>query len=409
MPDGTTGAGLQAQVSDQANASYTQPSIDFGRSRGRGRGGGSVRPAKGKNFVPEEERQLTRSVLAISQDPICGNQQKGNAFWERIYLHYGQCRPVGHRGARSLELKWGTIKHDVGKFIGAYNQIKRLNKSGSKESDIIRMAKDLYRTKTAKNTEFMFEHCWELVKDFPRWADGVSPSRQTTPSRRVSGSSDHESVSGSQLDTQNVVSPVNTTGEATTSMTFRERPGGTKAAKDAQRADKVHERATLTQAKAAEKMAEATLRKAASLEYHNMLLLFTAPMDQVTTPEAQEFIRLLREEELVKLRRRRAESAAFELREQQEREVSELAEAAQAREEADKRTQEDDETLWQMRDARVEFDSARSNYEHPGDRDIGDLQESDEENPHDPEVSSIYRTSLATLLECEHACLLDII
>ena len=114
------------------------------------------------------------------------------------------------------------------------------------------MAKDLYRTKTAKNTEFMFEHCWELVKDFPRWVDGVSPSRQTTPSRRLSGSSDHESQSGSQVDTQKSVSVVDTTGEATTSMQFNLRPGGTKAAKDGQRADKFHERAALTQAKAVE-------------------------------------------------------------------------------------------------------------------------------------------------------------
>ena len=102
------------------------------------------------------------------------------------------------------------------------------------------------------------------------------------------------------------MSVVDTTGEATTSMAFTFRPGGTKASKDGQRADKVHKRATLTQAKAAKKMAETTLHKAASLEYHNMLLLFTAPMDQVTTPEAQEYIRLLREEELLKLRRRRA-------------------------------------------------------------------------------------------------------
>ena len=192
-----------------------------------------------------------------------------------------------------MESKWGMIKHDVGKFIGAYNQVKRLNKSGTKEADIIWLAKELYRTKSAKNTEFMFEHCWELVKDFPRWADGVSPSRQTTPSRRVYGSSDQMSQSGSQVDTQKFVSGVEITGEATTTMAFTASPGGTKSAKEGQRVDKVHERAALTQAKATEKMAEATLRKAASLEYHNMLLLFTAPMDQVTTPEAQEFIKLL--------------------------------------------------------------------------------------------------------------------
>lgn len=82
-------------------------------------------------------------------------------------------------------------------------------------------------------------------------------------------------------------------------MAFTARPGGTKAAKEGQRDDKVHERATLNQAKAAEKMVKSTLHNAASLEYHNMLLLFTARMDQVTMPEAQEFIRLLPEEELL--------------------------------------------------------------------------------------------------------------
>ena len=299
-------------------------------------------------------------------------------------MHYEQCRPGGHRGARSLESKWVTIKHDVGKFIGAYNQVKRLNKSGTKEADILRMAKDLYRTKSVKNTEFMFEHCWELVKDFPRWADGVSPSRQTTPSRRVSGSSDHESASGSQVDTQKSVSVVDPSGEATTSMPFATRPTGTKAAKDVQRAEKVHERAALTQAKAAEKMAEATLRKAASLE---SVVLFTAPMDQVTMPEAREFITLLREEELLKLKRRRAEFAAEEQREINEREVSDLAAAAWEIEEAANRDREDAETVRQMREARVDFDEdcyinneGRQNCEDPGgDREIHDLQDLDNE------------------------------
>ena len=195
-PDPT---GRQSNVNDHSHLGFSgfrrvnENLADVVRGQGRGRGVGHVRPAKGKKFVPEEERQLTRSVLAISQDPIYGNQQKGNAFWERFFLHYEQCRPGGHRGAQSLESKWGTINHDVGKFISAYNQIKRLNKSGIKEANIIRMAKDLYRIKTPKNTEFMFEHCWELVKDFPRLADTVSPSRQPTPSRRLSSSFNHES------------------------------------------------------------------------------------------------------------------------------------------------------------------------------------------------------------------------
>jgi hypothetical protein len=38
--------------------------------------------------------------------------------------------------------------------------------------DIIRLAKEMYQVKSAKGSEFTFFHCWVLVKDFPRWADG---------------------------------------------------------------------------------------------------------------------------------------------------------------------------------------------------------------------------------------------
>ena len=199
------------------------------------------------------------------------------------------------------------------------------------------------------------------------------------------------------MNTQKSVSVVETIGEATISMSFTARPSGTKAMKDGQCVDNVHKKIALTQAKAAEKMAEATLRKAASLEYHNMLLLFTASMDQVTTPEAQEFIHLLREEELLKLRRRRVESTASELCERNEREVSEIAEVAWEREEAAKRAWEDEETVRQMRDSRAKFDKdcdpdindeGRQNYLDPRDREILELQDSDEEDRHHSEVSS---------------------
>jgi hypothetical protein len=46
---------------------------DYDRGLGRGRKSG-VRAVKGKNWVADEERQLARSVLAVSQDPIVGNQ-----------------------------------------------------------------------------------------------------------------------------------------------------------------------------------------------------------------------------------------------------------------------------------------------------------------------------------------------
>lgn len=121
---------------------------------------------------------------------------------------------------RSLKSKWGMIKHHIVEFIGAYNQIKRMYKVVLKKLHIIPMAKYLYRTKPLRTTKFMFEHCWEWVKDFPQWANGISTSRKTTRSR-----------TGSQVSTTGSKSVVETASDATTSIAFTFRPDGTKAAK----------------------------------------------------------------------------------------------------------------------------------------------------------------------------------
>jgi len=59
-------------------------------------------PHEGKNFKPEEERQLTQTVLSISQDAITGNGKKGSAFWECIFQHYNARRPFHFRPTCSL-------------------------------------------------------------------------------------------------------------------------------------------------------------------------------------------------------------------------------------------------------------------------------------------------------------------
>ncbi|KAG0595504.1 hypothetical protein M758_UG172000 [Ceratodon purpureus] len=250
------------------------------------------------------------------------------------------------------------------------------------------MTRELYRNKTQKNSDFAYEHCWELVKDFPRWADGVSTLWQSPPLKRVSVSSNHGTQS-SELHTQKSVSAAGGAGEATTSIQFNVRPDSTKAAKETQRLQKVGEKMALVQAKAAEMMAEATLRKVASLEHHNMLLLFSDPMENLSTPEAHEYITLLRQEELDKLRRRRADVAASKMREREVREVD----AAREKDEAAARAQEDQETLKQMEQARADFGghveaiedefniSDGDERQAPGlpRRDVVDLGESDDE------------------------------
>jgi hypothetical protein len=61
--------------------------------------------AKGRNFVAEEECQLCRSMLYISQDSHVGNGQKNGTFWDRIADHFKSVVSVGNMPARSLESK----------------------------------------------------------------------------------------------------------------------------------------------------------------------------------------------------------------------------------------------------------------------------------------------------------------
>lgn len=185
-----TAPAVHFRVSGSVEGEGVDPAA--GRRRSIQNTGVAARPGtKGKNFVREQEEQLARSVLHVTFDPITGNQQRGSAFWERISVHYNGYRLHDFRFARSLEFKWGLIKHDVGKRIGVYQQVKNLNKTGTNEADTLRKIHKLYRVNSKNNLAFLFEHVWTLVKEDPRWGNGWSAVKVRT-SKRKAVSSDQQ-------------------------------------------------------------------------------------------------------------------------------------------------------------------------------------------------------------------------
>lgn len=267
-----------------------------------------VKPKKGRNFTTEEERLLCRSFLHISQDPCVGSGQKKEAFWERITTHFNENCVTGSRPARSLESKWHVIKHDVSKFCGCYAQVERLNASGQSNDDILERALDLYKLKAPKNQSFLFLHCWWVLKDVPRWAEG--PAKQMTSSKRKDSTSDADSDCVEMDVPQSGVAqePVGSIGVGRR----LKRPVGSRIAKEENKSQKLRELAIRAQAAATKDMAAATWRKTELLADQNVLMLFTTPDIQITDPGALEYLRLRREEELSKLRRRLEEEAAAE-------------------------------------------------------------------------------------------------
>ena len=130
--------------------------------------------------------------MHVSQDQIVDNQQRVGVFWKRVSEHYEDNRPIGLRPQKSLETKWGNVKHDVSKWFGVYSQVMKLAKSGSSVADNLKRAHDLYRQKYAKGYDFMYEYCWLLVRNYPIWALGWAQEKPPTPTRSRGEGSEQE-------------------------------------------------------------------------------------------------------------------------------------------------------------------------------------------------------------------------
>jgi hypothetical protein len=113
---------------------------------------------KGKNLVVKGERQIYCSFLHVSQDPTTSISQISITFWDRVCEHYNQnqlaCKVK--QLVKSLETKWGVIKHDITKFIGHYETMVALCESRTSTKDILQKTLELNKSKHIQNQSFFF-------------------------------------------------------------------------------------------------------------------------------------------------------------------------------------------------------------------------------------------------------------
>ena len=94
------------------------------------------KPARGVKFTVEEDLLLVSAWLNISMDPIVGNQQKRNTYWDNICEYFEKERTSCiNRGANSLMHRWSMIQVKTNKFCGFLAQVERRNESGLNEQD----------------------------------------------------------------------------------------------------------------------------------------------------------------------------------------------------------------------------------------------------------------------------------
>ncbi|KAD5508482.1 hypothetical protein E3N88_16185 [Mikania micrantha] len=105
--------------------------------------GGSSRIEK---WTTEEEFQLTKAWIDVSEDPIVGRNQKGPDFWSKIRNQFFQAMGRGeYRTNDMLSSKWRDMNLKVRKFNGIYSQKWQTRRSGQSDAMIEREAEEQYR------------------------------------------------------------------------------------------------------------------------------------------------------------------------------------------------------------------------------------------------------------------------
>ena len=75
------------------------------------------KPGRGVKFIAEENLLLVSAWFNISMDPIVGNQQKHNTYWDNIYEYFEKEKTSCiSRTANSLMHRWSTIQIKTNKF-----------------------------------------------------------------------------------------------------------------------------------------------------------------------------------------------------------------------------------------------------------------------------------------------------
>lgn len=89
-------------------------------------GGEDKKVGKGRNFSKEEDVQLCKSWLTISEDPITGTDQRASTFWESVVKDYSTYQSHGDRTLCSLQSRWGVINRGVSKFVGFLDKVSNV-------------------------------------------------------------------------------------------------------------------------------------------------------------------------------------------------------------------------------------------------------------------------------------------
>ncbi|KAF5190722.1 hypothetical protein FRX31_019692 [Thalictrum thalictroides] len=118
---------------------------------------------------------------------MVGAYQKNADLWKKIQTTFNHeavdKNNLGHRTIKSLECRWDKISPACTIYGSCLTAV---------ETRVINKVLLLFKLKDPKHLEFKFTHCWEILKNHPKWPQlesnrqvGDSPDEHGTPVSQV--------------------------------------------------------------------------------------------------------------------------------------------------------------------------------------------------------------------------------
>ncbi|XP_044354717.1 uncharacterized protein [Triticum aestivum] len=155
------------------------------------------RCAQRLNWIQQEEKRLASAWLELSTDPIEGNGNKRDKYWDDIAVQYNSLTPADrHRDVVQLKSHFQKVKRKINIFHGAYNAMCKLYTSGYGEEQLQAFALEKYEA----NQQSAFQHLtmWRELKDNGKWLAAM---------KTMNGEQDKTDITSGAIDVEDEERP----------------------------------------------------------------------------------------------------------------------------------------------------------------------------------------------------------
>ncbi|KAL9681070.1 hypothetical protein QQ045_012851 [Rhodiola kirilowii] len=123
---------------------------------------------KSPKWTTEQNLVLLSGWIKYGTDSVVGRNKKSDSYWGKIAEYCNEhCKFDPPRDAISCRNHYNYINKILGKWIGAYDNAKRMKQSGWSENDVVAKANELYSSGKSGHFNLMSE--WLAVCDQPRY------------------------------------------------------------------------------------------------------------------------------------------------------------------------------------------------------------------------------------------------